>query len=158
MQRRGSKRIPIAQMNWIVLVLVLSAGVVRTDLYGAPFAAAYAAARKDYTLLPSVGRSGMTFEVGACPWGCLVADLYAQSRKLILAALDFIEAHNTALDPWQSSPPEMMTIEVPVFNSIFAMQYPDGYPMIHPALQGRDFTRLEEGDPIFMGLDGGARM
>ena len=55
-------------------------------------------------------------------------------------------------------PPEMMTIEVPVFNSIFAMQYPDGYPMIHPALQGRDFTRLEEGDPIFMGLDGGARM
>ena len=73
------------------------ADYIHTHPYVAPFAAAYAAARKDYTLLPSVGRSGMTFEVGACPWGCLVADLYAQSRKLILAALDFIEAHNTAL-------------------------------------------------------------
>ena len=27
--------------------------------------------KSDYHLLPTLGRSGMTFEVGACPWGGL---------------------------------------------------------------------------------------
>eukprot|EP01043_Picozoa_sp_COSAG02_P055952 COSAG02_NODE_6564_length_3490_cov_1.803182_5_plen_157_part_00 len=39
--------------------------------------------KSDYALLPTVARSGMTFEVGACPWGCLVADRYAQVRQFV---------------------------------------------------------------------------
>ena len=42
--------------------------------------------KADYALLPTIGRSGMTFEVGACPWGCLVADRYAQVRTDIAPA------------------------------------------------------------------------
>jgi aspartoacylase len=48
----------------------------------------------DHSLLPSIARSGMTFEVGPAPCGCLVASLYLATRKLVLAALDFIELHN----------------------------------------------------------------
>jgi hypothetical protein len=36
----------------------------------------------------------MTFEVGPAPCGCLVAGLYLATRKLVLAALDFVELHN----------------------------------------------------------------
>ena len=48
----------------------------------------------DYAMLPSIGRSGMTFEVGSCPWGCLEGKWYAKSRELVLAALDFVHQHN----------------------------------------------------------------
>jgi succinylglutamate desuccinylase len=108
--------------------------------------------KPDYALLPTIGRSGMTFEVGPCPWGCLVGELYAQSRRLILAALDYIEAHNLAL---QAVPlPSPATLAVPVFKPVGTVGYPVGYPMVHPALQARDFELLHEGDPVFMGLDG----
>ena len=52
---------------------------------------------EDYSMLPSVGRSGLTFEVGAAPCGCLMGEWYAQSRKLVLAALDFVEEHNNVV-------------------------------------------------------------
>merc|ERR1719167_1857623 len=45
----------------------------------------------DWALCPSVGRSGMTFEVGPCPWGCLVPELFARSKRLVLAMLDYVE-------------------------------------------------------------------
>ena len=48
----------------------------------------------DYSLLPSISRSGMTFEVGPVPCGCLSADLYALTRTLVLETLDFVERHN----------------------------------------------------------------
>jgi hypothetical protein len=48
----------------------------------------------DYSLLPSISRSGMTFEVGPVPCGCLAADLYALTRTLVLETLDFVERHN----------------------------------------------------------------
>ncbi len=38
------------------------------------------------------------------------------------------------------------------------MAYPEGYPMIHPTLQDRDFELLNEGDPVFMDLDGGCKL
>ena len=52
--------------------------------------------KSDYALLPTVARSGMTFEVGACPWGCLVADRYAQVRqpvRLAAVGLAMISRH-----------------------------------------------------------------
>ena len=53
---------------------------------------------QDYPLLPSVARHGMTFEVGPAPWGCVVGALYEQSLKLIGHALDYLHAHNAALE------------------------------------------------------------
>lgn len=51
----------------------------------------------DWGMLPTIGRSGMTFEVGAAPWGAIEPSQYRQSHKLILAGLDYIEAHNQRL-------------------------------------------------------------
>ena len=33
-----------------------------------------------------------------------------------------------------------------------------GYPMVHPSLQDRDFELLQDGDPIFMNLEGGCKL
>ena len=41
---------------------------------------------------------------------------------------------------------------------VHSMAYPEGYPMIHPTLQDRDFELLNEGDPVFMDLDGGCKL
>ena len=48
----------------------------------------------DHSLLPSIARSGMTFEVGPAPCGCLLAALYHTTRMLVLRALDFVQLHN----------------------------------------------------------------
>ena len=53
---------------------------------------------RDYPLLPSVAKHGMTFEVGPAPWGCVVGALYEQSLNLIGHALDYLHAHNAALE------------------------------------------------------------
>lgn len=110
--------------------------------------------KSDYALLPTVARSGMTFEVGACPWGCLVADRYAQvrsfvsrlvcvsvwyivlhsfntvcanidaqSRRLILSALDFIEAHNNALKTVPRPPTVSLTMNI--FTPVSSISYPE---------------------------------
>ena len=52
----------------------------------------------DYPMLPSVARSGMTFEVGPVAWGVIDGALYAQSLRLVKAALDYVHAHNLALE------------------------------------------------------------
>ena len=105
----------------------------------------------DYPLLPSIAPHGMTFEVGPAPWGCLEPASYAQSLRLVHAALDYVHSHNLALKaggPWRE-------ISVPVFCSAGKpVDYPrhaDGTlaAMIHPSLQGHDFTPLKMGDPIF---------
>ena len=44
--------------------------------------------------------------------GCLVADRYAQSRRLILSALDFIEAHNNALAAVPRPPVSKLSMDV----------------------------------------------
>merc|ERR1712039_873014 len=53
-------------------------------------------ANRDVMLLPSVGRSGMTFEVGPVSIKCLDAALFKQSQTLIDASLRYMAAHNAA--------------------------------------------------------------
>ncbi len=115
------------------------------------------AASTDYAMLPSVGRSGMTFEVGPVPWGCTDASQYAQSLRLVHAALDYVDAHNMAVSA--DSAANWTTTSVTVHSALRAVDYPrhaDGSlaAMIHPKLQGRDFEPLRKGDPIFLGMDG----
>lgn len=53
-----------------------------------------------------------------------MAELYAQSRRLVLAALDYIHGHNQALA--SGSPPS--THGLPVFRPVAAIQYPPTHP------------------------------
>lgn len=113
---------------------------------------------EDWPMLPSIGRSGMTFEVGACPWGCVVGSWYERSRKLLLATLDYIELHNQAI---ANSSMAKKTIQIPVFQKAYkTIDYPrdaegDLCGMIHPDLQDKDFVKeMEDGDPLFLMLDG----
>ena len=108
---------------------------------------------KDYPMLPSVGKHGMTFEVGPCPWGCVVGELYAQSLALIGHALDYLEAHNGALGAGGGA--QWRDGEMEAFVNTGKRGFPrdaDGElaGMIHPELQGRDFLPLKTGDPIFL--------
>jgi len=113
--------------------------------------------QSDWPLCASVGRSGMTFEVGPCPWGCLAPELFERSLKLLLALLDYVELHNKRIASAEAS---LKSITLPVFRFTgVAIDYPrtddgdlDG--MIHPELQGRDFEELKDGDPLFAKFDG----
>mmetsp|Transcript_36291 Transcript_36291/g.104426 ORF Transcript_36291/g.104426 Transcript_36291/m.104426 type:complete len:326 (+) Transcript_36291:96-1073(+) len=111
----------------------------------------------DWALCPSVGRSGMTFEVGACPWGCIVPDLFQRSQKLLVALLDYVEAHNGRISAGKVA---RQNVTVPVYRSLgISIDYPrtadgdlDG--MVHPDLQGRDFGEIKEGDNLFLTFGG----
>lgn len=110
----------------------------------------------DWPLCPSIGRSGLTFEVGPCPWGCLEPELFQQSRRLVMALLDYVEKHNSLV---ASGSPTRQEVSMKVFRSIgVSIDYPrageDPVGHVHPALQGQDFRELQEGDPIFMTFDG----
>eukprot|EP00937_MAST-01D_sp_MAST-1D-sp2_P003549 g3549.t1 len=119
----------------------------------------------DYAMLPSIGRSGMTFEVGACPWGCLIGKWYALSRQLVLAALDFVEEHNRAVAACEAAgaaPFPMIARPCPVFRRVVNIDYPrddagEIAAMVHPAMQDRDFEPIAEGQDLFLMLDGSAR-
>lgn len=110
----------------------------------------------DWPLCPSIGRSGLTFEVGACPWGCIEPALFQKSRRLVLALLDYVDQHNALITAGTAKPQE---VTMKVYRSIgVSMDYPrvDGDPVghVHPALQNNDFCELNDGDPLFMTFDG----
>ncbi|CAE7899094.1 unnamed protein product, partial [Symbiodinium microadriaticum] len=86
----------------------------------------------DWALCPSVGRSGLTFEVGPCPWGCLEPELFQRSRRLVLALLDYIEKHNSLIAQGSAKKEK---VSMPVYRAIgVSMDYPraaDGDPTAH---------------------------
>ena len=111
----------------------------------------------DYPLMPSVGKHGMTFEVGAAPWGVIDGASYVQSLGLIMRALDYVHAHNLAIAAGASGAWKRTT--VPVYEALRSVDYPryeDGTlsAMIHPSLQGHDFSELHKGDPAFLTMSG----
>lgn len=113
------------------------------------------AGQDDYPMLPSIGRSGFTFEVGPVPWGCVDGALYQQSLRLLKACFEYVEAHNVACrgGAWRDS-------SVDVHSLVRPVDYPrdasgDLAGMIHPDLQGHDFEKpLRRGDPAFLSHDG----
>lgn len=111
----------------------------------------------DWPLCPTLGRSGMTFEVGPCPWGCIEPALFQRSSRLVQALLDYVEEHNKLLAAGASLRKELT---VPVFRAIgVSIDYPRGADgdligMVHPDLQGRDFDELRDGDNLFMKFNG----
>eukprot|EP00050_Salpingoeca_kvevrii_P006733 m.291297 g.291297 ORF g.291297 m.291297 type:complete len:324 (-) comp12452_c0_seq1:942-1913(-) len=115
------------------------------------------ASKDDWPLLPTIGRSGFTFEVGPCPWGCVIGESYDQSRRLVLATLDYIEAHNAAV---AAGVPRTTPLETAAYQAVHTIDYPRDpatgqiSAVIHPELQNKDFVELAEGAPAFLRLDG----
>eukprot|EP00188_Purpureofilum_apyrenoidigerum_P000624 Plantae.Rhodophyta-Purpureofilum_apyrenoidigerum.ctg1286.p1 GENE.Plantae.Rhodophyta-Purpureofilum_apyrenoidigerum.ctg1286~~Plantae.Rhodophyta-Purpureofilum_apyrenoidigerum.ctg1286.p1 ORF type:complete len:323 (+),score=43.67 Plantae.Rhodophyta-Purpureofilum_apyrenoidigerum.ctg1286:108-1076(+) len=111
--------------------------------------------------LPSVGRSGITFEVGPAPWGVVVPKLYSNSLRLLQASLAYIAAHNNALDG--AAPLQSKEESIDVYMRVRDIPFPrhpagdslgDIAAMLHPQIHGADFGRLRLGDPIFQRWDG----
>lgn len=107
---------------------------------------------EDPPYLGSLGKSGMTFEVGPVPQGCAHGELLQKTRKLILLTLDFLHSLNVG-------DVKLESFSMNVFENAGKVDFPrdaDGVltATIHPRLQGKDFLLLNAGDPIFLTFDG----
>eukprot|EP00397_Hematodinium_sp_SG-2012_P038041 GEMP01041330.1.p1 GENE.GEMP01041330.1~~GEMP01041330.1.p1 ORF type:complete len:252 (+),score=41.16 GEMP01041330.1:73-828(+) len=74
----------------------------------------------DWSMLPSVARSGFTFEVGPCSWGCLASSIYRKTLRLVHLALEFIQAHNERISCGIS----IENISIPCFRKAAIVDYP----------------------------------
>lgn len=101
----------------------------------------------------SLSGKGFAIEVGPVANGVLDARMVMATKALVSSCLDFIERWN--------SPESFFSLpeKVPLFCFQTHVDYPrgaDGLPdaMIHPLMQGRDFQKIEKGDPVFLGFNG----
>eukprot|EP00941_MAST-03F_sp_MAST-3F-sp1_P005982 g5982.t1 len=104
-------------------------------------------------LLPSIGRSGMTFEVGPAPHGCLMGREYDQTRRLLFAALQFLHEHNEAIEKLKDRSLDhsssLLTGEVEVFQTLGSIDYlrkvskSKALSTINPSKEFQKETKLE---------------
>ncbi|NWX21464.1 ACY2 Aspartoacylase, partial [Aegotheles bennettii] len=90
-------------------------------------------------------------EVGPQPQGVVRADILDKMRKIVKHGLDFVQLFNEGSE----FPP--CTIEV--FRIMEKVDYPrnkndEVIAIIHPKLQDQDWQPLNNGDPLFLTLDG----
>jgi len=103
------------------------------------------------SFVDSMAPHGFVIEVGAVPQGVIRADLFLKTEALIYHLLDFIEKENNGEELALGSTLEIYDHEVLV-------DYPrneegDLVAMVHQERQDRDFTLIEEGDPLFLTLE-----
>jgi len=104
--------------------------------------------------LCTLGKRGVMIEVGPQPQGILKATAYAQTVKMTQAILSFVEAYN------KNEAKPLAPVEA--FRLLKEISYPtqsvDGAmqksAMIHPQLDGQDFSLLEKGAPCFIDFEG----
>lgn len=105
----------------------------------------------DQPYLGSVARRCLGVELGPVPQGTLRHDIYDLSRRVVLAALDFVAAHN-------AGEPLALPDDIEVFRFREPLLFPSegGYKlaMVHESLLGRDYAPLVPGEPLFRRLDG----
>jgi len=99
----------------------------------------------------SIAPHGFAIEVGAVPQGVLRADLFLKTEALVYHLLDFIEKENT-----QTS--FDLPSELEIYDHESLVDYPrdengDIRGMVHYERQDKDFTPINEGDPLFLTLD-----
>ena len=104
------------------------------------------------TCLRSAAGGGLGVEVGPIPQGALRHDILDTTRTVVQKVLDVVEAFNRGA--WR--PPDEHR---EVFRHEGNIAYPQVTPgappaFIHRDLQGRDYTALKTGQPIFQDLDG----
>ncbi len=112
--------------------------------------------------LRSLGRFGICLEVGPVSQGVLRADLFQRTEALVLQILDVLDQQNQnerlpTVQPVTAQP--VTTQPLTVYRYLGTVPYPrdaEGQitAMIHPQLQGRDYERLNPGDPMFLSLTG----
>ncbi len=99
----------------------------------------------------SIAPHGFAIEVGAIPQGVLRADLFLKTEALVYHLLDYIEKENGGEDLALSD-------EVEVYDHEQLVDYPrdasgEIVGMVHQDRQGRDFSLIEVGDPLFLTLE-----
>lgn len=100
----------------------------------------------------SICELGFLMEVGPVAQGTLKADLFQKTEGLVQTTLDFIENLN------EGKMPEINSY-LTVYQHLKVVDYPkteDGEitGMIHPQLQGKDYEKLTQGEPMFLTFDG----
>ena len=132
--------------------------------------------QKDWSLLPTIAKSGFTLEVGPLPWGTAVGDLYLKTQLVMWQILDAIETRNKVIEEdkhkrhsLNDTDLEAISVSIPFFQA--AECRPVDYPkseiivdgnrmskiiaMTHPSFQGMDYLqKLTNETNIFIGLDG----
>ena len=102
--------------------------------------------------LRSLSELSLTIEVGAVAQNIIDANFLLQTEALIQQILDYCDRHNQGKIN-------------PVFPSLTIYEHQESidYPrdeqgeiqaMIHPQLQGKDYSPLYPGDPLFLTFDG----
>uniref|UniRef100_A0A8B9Z6B1 Aspartoacylase n=1 Tax=Buteo japonicus TaxID=224669 RepID=A0A8B9Z6B1_9AVES len=90
-------------------------------------------------------------EVGPQPQGVVRADILDKMRKIVKHGLDFVQLFNEG----KEFPP----CAIEVFKIMEKVDYPrnkndEVIAIIHPKLQDQDWQPLNNGDPLFLTLDG----
>ena len=107
--------------------------------------------------LCSVGKAGITVEVGPTPQGLLRADAVGATERALRLLLRFLE-----LDATGQAPPPPATLPVyvdggkvpwPAGSGTLSSRLPGA--LVAPSLQDRDFQPLKKGEPMFVTPDGG---
>jgi len=116
-------------------------------------------AQADPPFLPSVGKSGMTMEIGPVAHSTINSKIFHKTKELISLTLDYVELHNKlALDP-DTIDVEKLVVNMKVAERVAEIDYPrdkDGFlsAFIHSSLQGiselKDGSTVKQGSPIFI--------
>ena len=109
--------------------------------------------RLEHNFLTSIGRiGGFLIEVGPIAQGLLNYQVYSDTQKAVLYALDYLEKRNTgqSLD---------LPKEMAGYQFIEKIPLPENSEgeitaMVHPNLQDKDYHEIKPGDPLFITLAG----
>ncbi|MGB3511628.1 MAG: aspartoacylase [Microcoleaceae cyanobacterium] len=107
---------------------------------------------KENSFVHSICELGFGIEIGPIAPGTLKADLFQKTESFVQTSLDFIEILN------EGNLHQMNSL-LTVYKHLKVVDYPkteagEITAMIHPALQGRDYEQLNQGEPMFLTFDG----
>jgi aspartoacylase len=106
----------------------------------------------EFAYLPEVSKSGITIEIGPIPQGVVRAKILSRTEELVHKLLTFLSEYRKGLTTIPSG-----RLEVYRFDGTIAFveqRETEGKTFIHPERDGRDYEKLERGDPLLIDLDG----
>jgi len=109
--------------------------------------------RLDDNFLTSLGRlNGFLIEVGPIAQGLLNYQVYSETQKAVIHALDYLEIINSgkSLD----LPTHMVGYQFTKKISLPENSEGEITAMVHPNMQGKDYQVIKPGDPLFITLGG----
>lgn len=110
--------------------------------------------RSESPYFGTVAKADVCIEIGPQQHGTLNAAIFERSEKLVKRYLELAEEWNRG--ELQKRP----AIKVDVYTQLRDLGYPKDWPcgpitaMIHPDLNGRDYSPLRKGDKVFRTFDG----